>query len=494
MPSGGFRLYPAVLFAFPYACFGVPGFCPAVCLFRCSCLDHFLKTLMCFSAFAAVAWCAPASAVNYLELAQARDSFTDPDATSSHPAGPSTDVPLPTLLRRIGRSSIYTKSAVFGAGTVVYGNVFASHVITVGANTHVYGNLVSGGYITVDANTLIDAGMYAGDAITIGADTIVNGQVHAGAAITVGARSTVDGAITSTAASTIGANAVIGGPISAGAAAGVGAGATVNGAINSGAAVTIGAGSTVTGSIGAVSDITLGTGAHSGDLLVLISNSVAGPDSTLTDVLTPQGQDIAMAQHALTNLGLGTPMSDSIVSDITLLSGLYSAPSLSTTAGVTITLDAQNKRNQVFVFNILGSLTAGADTKVRLINAGANTSIIWNVGSFASLGANTEFLGMIMANGYVTLGAGAKVSGQDGASGGAYSATSYVVTGADSIIGTSGSGGSGTKSLDPPEPIVDVGDIPPLPEPSTWVLMVSGFGLVGVNMRRRAKHMKNVAA
>ena len=392
---------------------------------------------------------------------------------------------LEMLLNNIGRTTVYGTALTFGASTTVFGNAFSVDATTIGANANIYGNVLSRGYVTVDANTKINASLIAADAVTVGANSEIAGYVLTGAAATIGAGSIIGGAVTSGAATSIGGQATIKGPVASGGATTVGAGTVVNGAIASGAAVTIGASAVVSGTIGATGAITLGADARSGELITLISApSLQSPASTLTHALTPEGQDIDLAQKALTGLGHGTPIPTSIVSDLTLIPGLYSADSLITTAGINITLDGQGKADQVFIFNILGSLTTGADTTFTFINPGSNTHIFWNVGSFASLGADTVFLGSILANGYVTVGARATVSGVDGAFGGVYSVTSYVVTGAGSAIGTGGNRGSSTTSLEPPP---FNGDAGPLPEPSTWVMMLCGFGFVGAAMRHRPR-------
>ena len=431
----------------------------------------------------AVFMASPVYAVTFIELQQVQDDFVKSGSVSNDHTITARYNGLEMLLNNIGRATVHGKALTFGAGTTVFGNAFGVNVATVGANTKIYGNVISGGYIAVDSNTKIDGSLIAADAVSVGASSEVGGYVLTGAAATIGRGSSIGGAVTSGAATSIGGEATVNGAIASGGGTTVGASTIINGRIESGAAVTVGSNSVVNGTVSAIDTITLGTDARSGNLITLISApSLESPESTLTHALTPEGQDIDLAQKALTGLGQGTPIPTSIVSDLTLISGLYSVDSLSTAAGINVTLDGQGKANQVFIFTILGSLTTGAGTTFTLINPGSNTSIIWNVGSFASLGADTTFLGSIFAKSYVTAGARSTVSGVDGALGGVYSAESYVVTGADTVIGTGGNNGSSTRSLEPPP--FD-GGIGPLPEPSTWAMMICGFGFVGAAMRRR---------
>jgi hypothetical protein len=86
----------------------------------------------------------------------------------------------------------------------------------------------------------------------------------------------------------------------------------------------------------------------------------------------------------------------------------------------------------------------GANTNIVMNNVGENSSVIWNIlgnsagGAglgYATLGAGVDFIGVILANTHITVGAGvAQVSGVGDSCGGLYSATSYVTVGATSIV------------------------------------------------------------
>jgi hypothetical protein len=78
----------------------------------------------------------------------------------------------------------------------------------------------------------------------------------------------------------------------------------------------------------------------------------------------------------------------------------------------TLTLDAQGDRNAVFVFQIGSTLTTAANASVVFINGGQDCRAFWQIGSSATLGADTVFAGSIVALTSITLGAGASVSGR----------------------------------------------------------------------------------
>lgn len=132
-----------------------------------------------------------------------------------------------------------------------------------------------------------------------------------------------------------------------------------------------------------------------------------------------------------------------------------------------------------------GSHTTGpfADEYTFTIPANIGTDVL--VSTFASLAsANVDF--------------NAALSSYDGSSFGSYSGASFAefllsVTGpitagthslvvAGNVTGTAGSY-SGTLNVYPA----------PVPEPATWAMMIAGFGLAGVALRRRSTAARNMA-
>jgi len=104
-------------------------------------------------------------------------------------------------------------------------------------------------------------------------------------------------------------------------------------------------------------------------------------------------------------------------------------------AGTTVTLDAGDAEGD-FIFNISGYVTFGAGVNVVVENAKEGTRVIWNItGTYISTGADSNIIGLLLANGYVSTGANSTVKGVNGSGGGVYSATSYITAGAGAIIG-----------------------------------------------------------
>ena len=93
----------------------------------------------------------------------------------------------------------------------------------------------------------------------------------------------------------------------------------------------------------------------------------------------------------------------------TLPSGVYK--SASGTFGITgtLTLDAQNDPNAVFIFQAGSTLVTATSSNVNLINGAKASQIFWQVGSSATLGTTSNFAGDILASASITANTGAMV-------------------------------------------------------------------------------------
>ncbi|MFT4614866.1 MAG: hypothetical protein ACI9NT_002017, partial [Bacteroidia bacterium] len=101
---------------------------------------------------------------------------------------------------------------------------------------------------------------------------------------------------------------------------------------------------------------------------------------------------------------------------------VYNASSLTTGAGITLTLEGAHH----FVFNIADMLSIGAGT---IMEVDSNVlSVTWNMGGYASVGAQAQMVGTVYAKGYVSTGVDSVMNG------GLYSATSYVTIGASGEV------------------------------------------------------------
>ena len=72
----------------------------------------------------------------------------------------------------------------------------------------------------------------------------------------------------------------------------------------------------------------------------------------------------------------------------------------------TLQLNAQGNNNAFWVFQIGSALTTASSSSVQVINAGskaADDGVFWQVGSSATLGTGTAFVGNILALASITL-------------------------------------------------------------------------------------------
>jgi hypothetical protein len=111
----------------------------------------------------------------------------------------------------------------------------------------------------------------------------------------------------------------------------------------------------------------------------------------------------------------------------TLLPGVYTSPSSLAITG-TLTLDAQGDPNAVFIFQAGSTLITAPNSHVVLINGAQACDVFWQVGSSATLGVGSTFIGSVLALTSVTANTNASVQGRLLARNGATTLDSNVIT------------------------------------------------------------------
>jgi hypothetical protein len=99
----------------------------------------------------------------------------------------------------------------------------------------------------------------------------------------------------------------------------------------------------------------------------------------------------------------------------TLAPGVYNSASGTFGMSGTLTLDAGNDPNAVFVFQTAdgtGTLITGGTGNVALIRSAQSCNVFWKVGTSATLGAGSTFRGTIMAHTSISVGAAVTVDGR----------------------------------------------------------------------------------
>jgi hypothetical protein len=132
------------------------------------------------------------------------------------------------------------------------------------------------------------------------------------------------------------------------------------------------------------------------------------------------------------------------------LPGVYTASTSLLLSSGSVTLNAQGDPNAVFIFQIGTTLTTGSSTSVSLINGAQACNVFWEVGSSATLGTGTHFVGTIMAADSITANTGATIHGRLLAQTAAVTLEDNTITTSTCASSSSGSGG-GTETTTPQE-------------------------------------------
>lgn len=107
------------------------------------------------------------------------------------------------------------------------------------------------------------------------------------------------------------------------------------------------------------------------------------------------------AQAAVTtafNDAAGRSSTGAISADLagmTLIPGVYTGGELALSG--TLTLDGKGDPNAVFVFQAASTLVTGSSSKVSLTGGAAACNVFWQVGSSATIGTSSSFVGTVLA-------------------------------------------------------------------------------------------------
>jgi hypothetical protein len=121
--------------------------------------------------------------------------------------------------------------------------------------------------------------------------------------------------------------------------------------------------------------------------------------------------DLTTAYNDAAGRGPVVDQTDRDLGGQTLTPGVYSA---STSMGLTgtVTLDAKGDPAAVFIFKAGSTLLTASSSRVQLIGSAQPCNVFWQVGSSATIGSTTAFVGTVMALTSITLETGATVVGR----------------------------------------------------------------------------------
>lgn len=157
-----------------------------------------------------------------------------------------------------------------------------------------------------------------------------------------------------------------------------------------------------------------------GDLGVSPGSAVVGfPPGVVTggaihaaDALALSAQNaVTTAYNDLAGQACTADLTGQDLGGMVLTPGVYCFSTSGALTG-TVTLDAQGNANAVFIFKTGSTLVTAGSAVVSLINGAQPCNVFWQVGSSATLGTSTTFVGSILALTSITLTTGANVVGR----------------------------------------------------------------------------------
>lgn len=183
----------------------------------------------------------------------------------------------------------------------------------------------------------------------------------------------------------------------------------------------VGLGKTTPFAVLGASEVTnTGASVVSGDLGVSPGTSVTGTPDVVGGSIYKATAVAATAQAALgtayTDAAGRSPTTTTDYSTTglggkSLVAGVYKASSSMQLTG-TLTLSGNGDPNSVFVFQAGSSLITATDSRVVLIGGAQACNVFWQVGSSATLGSTSSFVGSILASTSVTLTSKVTVTGR----------------------------------------------------------------------------------
>jgi hypothetical protein len=223
-----------------------------------------------------------------------------------------------------------------------------------------------------------------------------------------------------------------------------------------GATATVGLGAAAPFSVLAGSTVTnTGPTTMFGDLGLAPGSSVTGEPHVLAQTYV----DDAVASEAKSSLttayneAASRPTNGSAGTQLAgqeFSPGVYTASSSLLLSSGSVTLNAEGNPNAVFVFQIPTTLTTGSNTTVSLVGGAQACNVFWQVGSSATLGSGTHFVGTIMASASITANTAATIHGRLLAQTAAVTLEDNTITTSNCASSASGSGG-GTETTTPQE-------------------------------------------
>jgi hypothetical protein len=205
---------------------------------------------------------------------------------------------------------------------------------------------------------------------------------------------------------------------------------------------------------------------------------------------TSAGSDLTLAKSSLALMGTGTTLGADLTG-LSLAPGTYTVSAGTTNLTGALTLDGGGNANAYWVFHMPSTLITSASSFMNVINSGSGAGVYWDVGSSATLGKDSIFVGNILAGTSITMSSGVTIGcGRALAHTGAVTMINDMVNAGD----CKGSVVAGSKGLSGGLVVEQAGGLPTalafspvavVPEPESYAMLLAGLGLIAAAMKRR---------
>jgi len=197
---------------------------------------------------------------------------------------------------------------------------------------------------------------------------------------------------------------------------------------------------------------------------------VTGTIHTADAVALQAKNDLVTQYDALSSAACSANLTGQDLGGMTLTPGVYCFSSSAQLTGI-LTLNAQGNAGATFIFKTGSTLTTASGSSVVLINGGNPCGVAWRIGSSATLGTTTSFIGNLIALTSITLNTGADIIG-----GRALARNAAVTLDTNDISFATCAVGAGP---------------PPVPTLSTWavIALVGLLALAGFSTLRRRQSL-----
>lgn len=229
---------------------------------------------------------------------------------------------------------------------------------------------------------------------------------------------------------------------------------------------------TVGGSAG--SDVGLSPGtSYTGSASV--TRSGVGTNQITTPAANIAQTDLVTAYNDISS-PTPTQLGASDLAGQTIIPGTYANASGTFANSGTLTLDAKGDPSAVFIFQANSTVITSPNSTMVLANGAQACNVYWRVGSSATIGVNSTFVGHVYALTSITANTGARINGQLLARNGAVTLDSNTIT--NNLCSTPGS--TTTTTTIPGQ--IDNGSGLPGTGMETFIWLVGAFVIIGLGL------------